>query len=153
MKPATQLTKTLNYAALTVDDMIAITGRLGTILAEENNLLAKMRIKEMAPLQAEKQKLTQQVESFQRMLAADISLVKTAEPERQDALLIATDGLYTAIEENLHLTSVAQSINKQVMHTIVEAMAEQQRIGLYGRRGQSNAESEVMLSVNLNERA
>lgn len=142
------------YGVFDVEEMIHATSRLSDVLAEENDMLTAMRLKDLETLQAEKRSLTLQVESFQRMLAVDNSAVKEADPARRELLITLTDGLMTAIEKNLHLTRNAQYANQLVMQTIVEAMSMQHRVGTYGSQGKTKHEmGGITLSVNLNERA
>ncbi len=136
-----------------VEKLITVATRLNALLAEENHLLSAMRLTDLAALQQEKRNLTQQVEAFQRTLAVNTTALQAADPERRDLLLATTQQLVGAIERNLHLTSVAQSVNQRVMQTIVEAVAMQHRVGTYSPQGQTSQELGMALSVNLNERA
>jgi flagellar biosynthesis/type III secretory pathway chaperone len=134
-------------------EMITITHRLSDLLSEESRLLSTMKVKEIAPLQEEKKKLSKQLESFQRILAADDSPVRNLHVDRKEELLVMSEGLYEKIEEAMYRTAIAQSVNQRVMQVFVDAMADQQRLSVYGNQGQANAARIPPLSVNLNEKA
>ena len=148
-----QLPNKGKFKSLTIEDMMSITARLNTILVQESDLLGAMRVKEIGPLQEEKHKLSQQLESFQKMLAADRSMVQAAHPETRDQLLLLTEDLTFNIEENMRRTVVARNVNQRVMRNLMDGLAEQQRVHTYGRQGQASRNAHVMVSVNLNERA
>ena len=142
------------YAVFDVEDMLTASTRLTDLLTQENELLAAMRLKELGALQDEKRALSVKVEAFQRMMVVDNQPIKTADPARRNLLLSTMENLIGLVEENLHLTRVAQHTNRLVMQTIVEAMSMQHRVGTYGRQGQTNhAPTGIPFSVNLNERA
>jgi len=148
-----QLPSKGNYLDLTLADMKDITQQLGQLLRVESDLLGEMRVKEIGPMQAQKQKLSQKLESFQKLLAADDTIVKTAAAQDREELLMLTDDLAAAIEENMRRTVVAQNVNQRVMRSLMDVMAEQQCTGAYGRLGQANATPAPAISLNLNERA
>jgi len=142
-----------NFEALTLADMMQITARLNDILVTESDLLSAMKVKELAPLQAEKQKLSKSLESFQKRLATDDSLLATADTDTRRQLLTMTDTLAVNVEETMRRTQIAQNVNRRVLCSIMEVMADQQRTGAYGATGVANSGPEVRVSVNINERA
>lgn len=141
------------HSTFDIGEMIAITTKLNEILLEENTLLRAMKVKCIGPLQEEKIKLGQRLESFQRALATDESVLQDTAPDMRDALLSITHTMLNNAEETLYRTTIARSVNQRVMQTIIDAMAEQQRLGTYSNQGQTHSGSDVALSVNLNERA
>lgn len=137
-----------------IQEMMTVTAELTRILSEETELLRRMKIREILPLQEEKRALSSKLEHFQQLLVADNSTAKAADETTRDKLLTMTDYLAVTIEENMHHTHIAQQVNQRVLQTITEAMASQQRPVLYGRDGKEGTTGpEVMVSVNLNERA
>ena len=153
MLPNHKLPKTTSYAKLDVDDMIGIATLLQDILLQENEVLAKMRLKELAPMQEEKLKLTRQLESFQKLLATDTSVVAAATETSRHALADLTRQLLGTAAENMRRTTIAQTVNKRVMQSIVSTLSDQRRLNVYGAHGQANAASSATLSINHNERA
>jgi len=142
-----------HYTTLTLEDMMGITARLNAILLAESDLLGAMKIKEIVPLQEEKQKLSRQIESFQRQLATDRTIVQKANPATRDELLMLTDGLTATITENLRRTEIARGVNQRVMHTLMENLARKERLPTYGRDGHTQRGMPRTMSINLNERA
>lgn len=141
------------YMHFDVNEMITLTNRLSDILVEETKLLASMKVKEISPFQEEKMQLGRKLESFQRMLAADDTAARTLPIDHKEALLIASENLYEKIDDAMYRTSIAQQVNQRVMQVFVEAMAEQQRLGVYGNQGRMDTATDKTISVNLNERA
>ena len=143
-----------NFIDLTLHDIMDITAQLNKLLQTESLLLTDMRMKELAPLQAEKEKLSAKLESFQKLIATDNSIVKTAAENDREELIALTDDLALTIEENLRRTEIAQNVNQRVMRTLMDVMANQQRTGAYGRQGVVQpAVSEAPVSLNLNQSA
>ncbi len=136
-----------------VGEMITLTNRLSDILVEETKLLTSMKVKEIGPLQEEKMQLGRKLESFQRLLAADDAPARALPLDHKEALLIASENLYEKIDEAMYRTSIAQQVNQRVMQVFVEAMAEQQRLGIYGNHGRTETATDKTISVNLNEKA
>lgn len=136
-----------------VDEMITITRRLTDILSEEAGLLKAMKLKDIGSLQEEKQKLSKQLDSMQRLLAADDSPVRTLDLDRKEELILLSEGLEDTIQEALYRSAIAQQANARVVQIFVEAMAETQRTGVYGNQGQAAGATGAPISLNLNEQA
>jgi flagellar biosynthesis/type III secretory pathway chaperone len=149
-----QLPRTAKHMPISMDEMMHITARLNDILVAESGLLAKMKIKDVAPMQEEKQQLTQKLESFKQILATgNDAFVVEADPASREEMFNLAEDLMFNIEENFRLSEIARAVNQRVMQTITEAMADHQRVGVYGPKGHANAEPAVSLSINLNQRA
>lgn len=148
-----QLPNALGSAAVKLEDIIEVTDRLNAILIKESALLAAMQLKDIGPLQEEKLMLSARLQSYQRVLAADESIAGEAHPASRDRLLTMANDLAGNIQENLRLTTIAQNVNRRVMQTFIEALAIQQRANTYSDQGTHENGSEVMVSININERA
>jgi flagellar biosynthesis/type III secretory pathway chaperone len=143
----------MSAATIDLSEVMQVTEQLNRLLLEECALLAGMKVRDLGPLQEEKTALSQRLELFQRALATDNSAVVTAdEPVRERLMNLAQD-LTDNIQENLRLTTIAQSVNRRVMQTFVEVLAEQQRVAVYGNQGQTDSGPAVTVSVNINEQA
>lgn len=140
-------------ANVNLEEIIEVTNKLNAILIKESALLAAMQLKEIAPLQAEKLALSAKLQSFQRLLAADETIAGDAHPATRDRLLTMAGDLAGNIEENLRLTTIAQSVNRHVMQTFIDVLAEQQRVNVYGGQGTHETGPDVTVSLNINERA
>lgn len=141
------------HTPVNLDEVMAITERLNALLVHESLLLSQMKVKDLAPLQEEKFKLSAKLEAFQRTLAADNQLVASADSATRDKLLDMAGSLAGNIEENLRLTAIAQTVNRRVMQTFVDVLAEQERVHTYSNQGGQASAPGVTISLNLNERA
>ncbi len=140
-------------SSVNLDEMIAVTDRLNSILIKESMLLAAMQMRDLEPLQEEKFALSARLASFQRALAADEAIAGNSHPATRDRLLTMAGELAGNIEENMRLTSIAQSVNRRVMQTFIEVLAEQQRVSVYSDQGVHGSAPDVTISININERA
>lgn len=143
--------KAMQFNTLSVDDMIDVTTQLNQLLATERALLQQMKLRDIAPMQAEKERLSAQLISFQKHLQTDTTPITQADGSARAKFA----RLATELEENAEAamaeTRRAQSVNRTVMQTLVSAMAEAQKLGTYGSQGMTTM-PDVMLSVNLNSR-
>jgi hypothetical protein len=136
-----------------VDDLMQITTRLADLLMQETECLTAMRIREIEGFQKEKLDLTQRIEHYQSRIASDPGFLATVDEKKREELLLLTDDLAYAVEENFRHTAVARSVNSRVMHAIRDALTESQRIGTYDRQGQAAGGSDLTVSMNLNQKA
>lgn len=148
-----QLPSPAGVSSVNLDEMIAVTDKLNGILLQESMLLASMQVKDLVPLQEEKFALSARLASFQRALAEDETIAGNSHPATRDRLLTMAGDLALNIEENLRLTSIAQSVNRRVMQTFIEVLAEKQRVSVYSDQGLHGTAPDVTISININERA
>jgi len=97
--------------------------------------------------------LTKLIEQYQSRIATDPSFLANVDIKKREELLLMTDDLAFAVEENYRHTAVARSVNQRVMHAIRDALTESQSIGTYDRQGQAGGGSNLTLSMNLNQKA
>lgn len=148
-----QLPSPSEPSIVSVQDMVEVTTRLNSLLLQESALLAQMKVKDLEPLQEEKFALSSKLESYHRALLGGSEVHTAGDPNVRDTLLNLADGLAATIEENMRLTALAQTVNRNVMQTFVEALAEQQRVHTYSARGHHAPPPAVTVSLNINERA
>lgn len=148
-----QLPAAINTAGMSIAELMKLASRLSDILQQENKLLERMRISEAMAFAEEKTKLSQRLESYQKVMATDPSFLAAADPATRETLLDTTDNLAFAIEENMHRTLVARAANQRVMETITEALSEHRRLNTYGRNGQTANAATETISINLNQQA
>jgi hypothetical protein len=153
MRESTQLPRTMQFSALNVDDMIRITTELNALLSTENDLLRRMHIRDLGPIQAEKQKLGAKLEAFQRHLASDANALKAINEESREKMLILADDLAIKAEDNLQRTVIAQQVNQRVLKTIIDSITERDRLHVYGEHGKDTAGTGPTVSINLNQHA
>ena len=70
-----------------------------------------------------------------------------------DRLLTIAEDLAYTIEENMRLTRIAQAVNRRVMQTFVEVLADQQRVSVYSNQGLHGDAPNITVSLNINEQA
>jgi hypothetical protein len=141
------------YASMNIDELMGATMRLADLLMLETECLTTMRIREIEGFQKEKLDLTTLIEQYQSRIATDPSFLANVEIKKREELLLMTDDLAFAVEENFRHTAVARSVNQRVMHAIRDALTESQSIGTYDRQGQTGGGSDLTLSMNLNQKA
>lgn len=155
MQPHTQPLK-INpayMATMTIDELMDVTLRLADLLIEESEHLAAMRVKDIEPLQAEKRDLTNRMELYQMRIKSDPSFVTNAPAHKREELLLLSDDLTFAVEENFRCASVARAVNGRVMQAIRDALTEKQHVGVYDRKGYSGLGDHLAVSMNLNQKA
>jgi hypothetical protein len=141
------------YASMNIDELMGATMRLADLLMLETECLTTMRIREIEGFQKEKLDLTTLIEQYQSRIAMDPSFLANIDIKKREELLLMTDDLAFAVEENFRHTAVARSVNQRVMHAIRDALTESQSIGTYDRQGQAGGGSDLTLSMNLNQKA
>ena len=141
------------YASMNIDELMGATMRLADLLMLETECLTTMRIREIEGFQKEKLDLTTLIEQYQSRIATDPSFLANVEIKKREELLLMTDDLAFAVEENFRHTAVARSVNQRVMHAIRAALTDSQSIGTYDRQGQTGGGSDLTLSMNLNQKA
>jgi flagellar biosynthesis/type III secretory pathway chaperone len=148
-----QLPKPPSPSGMSPADMMKSALRLREILEQENALLTRMKIREIGVFTEEKNKLSMRLEYYQRLLASDPVFIAGIDNAQREALLVATDELSYAIEENMHRTLVARAANQRVMQTITEALTDHHRLNTYGKRGQATSVGGDTISLSLNQKA
>lgn len=136
-----------------LENVLEVAERLNQLVLIECDLLNAMQVRDLHLVQAEKNALSQMLEQYQKAIAANENAVGNAAPELRDRLYNMASELATNIEENLRLTAIAQAVNRRVMQTFVEVLAEQQSVSVYNLQGGACATSDVTVSLNINERA
>lgn len=136
-----------------LDEVLEVTERLNQLVLLECDLLNTMQVRDLHAVQAEKNALSQTLETYQKALASDAHVVTSATTEMRDRLFNMASELAANIEENLRLTAIAQTVNRRVMQTFVEVLAEQQSVSVYSNQGGQGPTPDVTVSLNINERA
>lgn len=134
-------------------EVMAVSDRLNSLLLEESTLLATMKLGALMPLQQEKIALSIKLQGFHRALASGEATVLDNDPDAHERLYHVATTLAANIEENMRLTGIAQNVNRRVMQTFVEALAEQERVHVYSGHGAQDQQTNVTISLNINERA
>lgn len=133
-----------------VDSVIALTARLAQVLAEEADLLAEMRVREIEGLQKEKLQLLDALEAQKRFIDRNPEVM--AQVSDEDALELAQiiEIFQTVMKENHRRLLIAREVNKKVVEAIADVMADAAKNGMYDRKGMPER-IDGSLSMNLNQ--
>jgi flagellar biosynthesis/type III secretory pathway chaperone len=123
------------------------------LLIEESTLLAERRYGELSRLHEEKVSLSKQLESFQTMIEKNPALVKEAEPNAREELILLTDELAQQVQDNFRQVAAAKAVNHRVMQAIMDVLSDDQRALTYTRDGMAHSANDLALSINLNQKA
>lgn len=140
-------------ATMQVGDLMKAAVRMQEILTQEHALLSEGRYRELSKFREERTQLAKTLETYQRALAVDDSLLRNADSTIRKDLARKAEELNSTAQANLKKTSLAQKVNRQVMQTITEAVSEHSRVNVYGRKGQTTGAGQVPVSINLNQKA
>ena len=136
---------------LNMDGVMAITARLAQVLAEEADLLADMKVKDIVPLQKEKLTLARALDlQIQRVQKNPELLDEITEEEREDLRDLA--GVFDEIKaENFRRLLSAKEVNQRVVEAIMEAVNAQNRKPTYTEEGVNDRQFDA-ISVTLDKK-
>ncbi len=136
---------------LNMSNIMALTARLAQVLAEEADLLAAMKVKDIEPLQKEKIWLTKAMElQVKRMRKYPHLLEKITDEEREEfAELVEIFNEVRA--ENYRRIMAAKEVNQKVVEAIAEVVNEHCKKGIYTESGDEDYQKDA-LSVTVNEK-
>ncbi len=122
-------------ARVDVESVIALTARLAQVLAEEADLLAEMRVREIEGLQKEKLQLLEALEAQKRFLDRNPEIM--AEVSDEDCLELAQiiEIFQTVMKENHRRLLIAREVNRKVVEAIADVMADANKNGMYDKKG------------------
>jgi flagellar biosynthesis/type III secretory pathway chaperone len=142
--------------SLKVDELIAVTARLTVLLKEESAHLKAMRIRAVAPLQEEKNRLISWLETQKKIIALNPHMKNDFSPQQQKKMSEVAEEFSRAVEENYHQTSIARAVNQRLVQAVADAVNEQTHVGTYNAYGAArNAMSlgAQGLPFNVNQKA
>lgn len=148
-----QLPNTAALAALSVDGLVHAVARLGDLMADESEAIQEMRFADLPKSYDEKLQLVQLLEAYQQRLSTDPSFLDGVDIKAREQLLLLTDDLAVGVEDNFRRVATARTVNQRVLQAIMDVMSEQQRPGVYDKQARASAQSDLALSMNINQQA
>lgn len=137
------------------EDLIQVTARLGAVLEKENALLRAMQPAKIRALQDDKVALANAYQALVRELSRDPKRFEDVAPTLRLELKTALTRFDSLAQQNGAALHAAQTVNRRVMVTLIDAVKKQQAPAPgYGRDGASMgpATKAPPLSLSLNQR-
>jgi flagellar biosynthesis/type III secretory pathway chaperone len=132
-----------------VESVIALTARLAQVLAEEADLLADMRVRDIESLQKEKLQLLDALEAQKRFLDRNPGVLSDLTDEESLELAQIVEIFQTVMRENHRRLLIAREVNRTVLEAISEAVQDAGKSGFYDHKGlPERSGSSVSMSVN-----
>lgn len=135
---------------ISIPNVMALTGRLAQVLAQEADYLAEMKIKEIEPLQKEKIWLTKALDVQLQRVRKFPELLDNLDPDDCDELHHLVSVFNVIMNENHNRLLAAKEANQRVIEAITEAVNEQNRKPTYTEEGLTESQQDS-ISVTLNK--
>jgi hypothetical protein len=137
-----------------VDELLVVSARLTALLQEESQLLKRMQVGKIGPMQDEKLKLIAWLEAQQKMLMLKPQMKQVLQDNERFQLEEASAALSAAMNDNVHQLSIARAVNSKVVEAVMEALRQQQQVPGYTSLGAAKgAAPSGALPVNINQKA
>ncbi len=135
---------------INISNIMALTARLAQILAQEVDSLSAMKIKELEPLQKEKNWLTKALDMQLRRVRKYPNLLDSVAVEEREELSELVAIFEEIREENYRRLLAAKEANQCLVEAITEVVNEQNRKPTYTEEGQTEPQHDS-LSITLNK--
>ncbi|MBI3451672.1 MAG: hypothetical protein HY057_02355 [Rhodospirillales bacterium] len=122
-------------SAVRINDLIAVTGRLITLMNRETELLRAMQADQIGTLQDEKLHLARAYTGLVRDLKRDPEIFTAVERAIKDELSDVMLQFSDAAKANERALRAAREANERVMRAIVDAVNSQRTTAGYSRAG------------------
>lgn len=146
------LGQAVNLSEASAKDIIALTARLAQVLAKEADLLERMQVSDIAPLQKEKHLLAQALETIKKQLPEDGSFMDSLEESEAEDLQSVILVFNEILEENYKRINMARMVNQRIVEAITDAVKEQSNQDVYDQKGKSGKGLKDALSVSLDKK-
>jgi len=133
-----------------MESVIALTARLAQVLAEEADLLAEMRVREIEGLQKEKLQLLDALEAQKRYIDRNPEILVDVSDDDCLELAQIIEIFQTVMKENHRRLLIAREVNRKVVEAITEVMADAAKNGMYDKKGMPDRVA-GSLSMSLNQ--
>jgi methionine-rich copper-binding protein CopC len=138
---------------IAINEVLAVTARLGDLLRRESEFLRQMNISAAAGLQDEKLKLTSWLEAQQKLINVKPELRDLITEEERLAIEELAVEFNDAVADNFQQVSIARMINQKVVQAMTDALRDTQHPTIYNAQGASALKAETMISYNLDQKA
>ncbi len=108
-----------NRIALLVD----VTRKLGTLIANETELLRRRRPRELAVLQPEKERLTKIYDNEMRVLRENPGLAAASPPKELDILRSVINWFAKVLEDHHRALMVAKTVTERLVKAVSEEVS------------------------------
>lgn len=141
--PATQSIK--------MQDVMTLTARLAQLLAEEADLLAAMKIKEIEKLQEEKIFLTNAIDAQRKLLEKSPHLLETIPSRDKHDMEGLIEVFNNILAENHRKLLLAKEVNHKIVSAIKEVVKEGTTSKTYSNDGVTHYAAYETMSVTLDK--
>jgi len=137
---------------LRIQDVMTLTSRLAQLLAEEADLLALMKLKEVEKLQHEKIFITNALEAQRRLLDKYPYLAEKIPSQDKEDLKRIVDVFNNILAENHRRLLLAKEVNHKIVGAIKEVVRDHTTSKTYSNDGVTHYASYQTMSVTLDSR-
>lgn len=137
---------------LKVQDIVTVTARLAQLLAEEADLLAAMKMKEVEKLQHEKIFLTNALEAKRKLLNQHPHLSETIPSQDKEDLQRVVTVFNDILAENHRRLLLAKEVNHKIVSAIKDVVREQTSTRTYSNDGAKHYAQFQTISVTLDSK-
>ena len=141
----------LNPQPINVSSIMSVTARLAQILAQEADMLAEMKIKDIAPLQKEKILLTKAMDLQLKLIQKNPEILEDISADEREDLRDLAEIFDEVKAENYRRLMAAKEVNQRVVEAITEAVNEQNKKPTYTDEGINDRQFDS-LSVTLDKK-
>jgi flagellar biosynthesis/type III secretory pathway chaperone len=131
--------------------MTALTGQLGHVLAREVECLRKMKIKDIEPLQREKERLLTSLEEMKQQLEANPYLMDECDEDDTEEFREVAEIFEAILLENHRHLLLAREVNARVVGVVRDTLQEEQGSAYYNQVGDGRGKSRQALTMGLND--
>jgi len=131
--------------------MTALTGQLGHVLAKEVEYLRSNRVKEIEPMQREKEKLLVALEAMKQQLEDNPLLMDEADDDALEEFREVAELFEEILIENHRHLVLAREVNARVVEAVRDALQEGQGSAYYNQVGDGRGKGRQALTMGLND--
>lgn len=142
--PSAREEQALKGKRIDVESIVALTVRLAQILAQEADLLAEMKIKDIEKLQKEKTSLLDALESQKRFIDRNPELIKQMTDEECLELAQIIEIFQTVMRENYRRLLIAKEVNMKVVEAISSVVKDATKNGFYDEAGRPELSTQTV---------
>jgi len=131
-------------------EVIRLSDQLASLMTEETELLRKMRIAEIEPLQSQKSALAAAYASAITAVGRRPGQVIDAPTDLRETLRDATRNLQTALDHNMRAVLAAKTVNERLIRVVSDAVAEMRAPGgAYTANGHASSSADAAEPISL----
>lgn len=136
---------------LNIQEVIAVTARLGQLLAEESELLGAMKVAKIETLQKEKTYLVNALEAQRKLVNQSPHVLETIPSRDKKDLQEVVDVFNHILEENHRKLLLARQVNQKIIKAVADAVKQKTHKRVYNNKGVTGMNPLETLPVTLNK--